>query len=235
MPRPWWWRVGPGVLALVLALAAPAGASTTLDYVTFDGIDYIRWPEEPGRPLERTDLGAEFATVECSLGEDVRGCPYGLDASAAFLPAGTRVYAVRGHATAFRLAAVWQDRIFLYQAWRNTHAKIGADLYALAGKVRAIDVQRGEVTPPAQRRPMTITAPRDVEALVDMILRGAVRRPQPHAIAEPRYWLTLWLTDGTTLGRAYFVETRELMGGLALPAEFGGVLERYLVGTPTPE
>ncbi len=37
-----------------------------------------------------------------------------------------------------------------------------------------------------------------------------------------------WLADGTTLGRPYFVETRELMGGVILPEEFGRILERYL-------
>ena len=36
------------------------------------------------------------------------------------------------------------------------------------------------------------------------------------------------LADGTTLGRPYFVETRELMGGVILPEEFGRILERYL-------
>ena len=49
-----------------------------------------------------------------------------------------------------------------------------------------------------------------------------------HAFGEPRYWLTFWLADGTTLGRPYFVETRELMGGVALPEEFTRILERYL-------
>src|SRR6185503_829591 len=71
------------VLALLLglvAVAARAEASTTL----------------------------EFGTVQCSLGEDVRGCPYGVDGGAAFLPAGTRMHAVRGHPTEFRLAAVWR-------------------------------------------------------------------------------------------------------------------------------
>lgn len=219
------------VLALVVGLvatAAGAGASTILDYVTFDGIDYIRWADEPGRSLSRGDLGPEFATVECSFGDDLRGCPYGLDAAAAFLPTGTRMYAVRGHATDFRLAAVWHDRIFLYQAWRSARAKVGADLFDIAGKVRVVDVRRGQPTSAVERRPVTIDRAGDVEALVTMILRAPARRPQPHAAGEPRYWLTLWLTDGTTLGRAFFVETSELMGGLALPPEFRAVLERYL-------
>jgi hypothetical protein len=216
------------VAIAVLALATlGAGGSTTLDFVSFDGIDYIRWLEEPGRVLTREDLGVEFGTVECSLTEDVRSCSYGMDAAAAFLPTGTRLYAVRGHATSFRLGAVVRDHVLLYQAWRNPRAKLGGDLYDLTGKVRTIDVQRGEPIPGGPS-PASISAAPDVDALVDMVLRGPVRRPQPHAVAEPRYWVTFWLSDGTTLGRAYFGETGELMGGLVLPPEFRSVLERYL-------
>jgi hypothetical protein len=226
---------GLAALVLALALAGPAGAqtgTTLLDYVSFDGIDYIRWQEDPGRALARADLGPEFATVECSFGEDLRGCPYGIDASAAFLPAGTRVHAVRGHATSFRLAAVWRDRIFLYQAWRNPRAKTGGDLYAIAGKVRAIDVQRGEPAAGGGRTPAAVTAPADLEALVGMILHGPARRPRAHAAGDPRYWLTLWLTDGTVLERPYFPEAGELLGGVAVPPDFRRILERYLGECP---
>lgn len=219
------------VLALVAGLAllaGPASASTILDYVSFDGVDYIRWAEEPGRPLTRTDLGPEFAVVECSFGEELTGCPYGVDAGAAFLPTGTVIHAVRGHHTQFRLAAIWQDRIFLYQAWRNPRARTGADLLALAGKVRAVDVQRGEPPRGTAGPAVKITAPAEVETLVQMVLRGAMRRPQPQSAGAPRYWLTFWLTDGTTLGRPYFPETGELMGGLVLPPEFRTLLERAL-------
>jgi hypothetical protein len=219
-----------GLLALGLVVfAGHATASTLLDYVTFDGIDYIRWAEEPGRPLAPGDLGLEFAVIECSFSEDLRGCPYGIDASAAFLPAGTRMFSVRGHATNFRLAAVWKDRVFLYQAWRNPRAKVGGDLFDITGKVRAIDVQRGEPTPGMARKPAaTITSGPEVAALVEMIVRGPTRRPQAHAVGERRYWLTFWLTDGTTLDRPYFPETGELMGGVSLPGEFRDILERLL-------
>ena len=217
------------LLAGLLAWPARAGATTLFDYVTFDGIDYIRWTtEEPGRPLTRDDLGPEFAVVECSFGEDTRSCPYGVDASAAFLPSGTRVYAVRGYPTNFRLAAIWKDHIFLYQAWRNPRAKVGADLYDVAGKVRRIDVQRGEPPQAAATKPTAVSSPQDVAALVEMIATGAVRAPQVHAAGEPRYLVTLWLADGTTLGRVYFRETSELMGGVAVPPDFARILERYL-------
>jgi hypothetical protein len=74
----------------------------------------------------------------------------------------------------------------------------------------------------------TIAEAADVEALVSLMVRATVRRPTPHAAGELRYWLTFWLTDGTTLGRPYFPESGELLGGVVLPAEFRALVERYL-------
>jgi hypothetical protein len=214
----------------VLALLVLAGTAEAqmLDFVTFDNVHYIRWAEEPGRALTRDDLGIEFATVECAFYDDRRACPFGLDAAAAYMPAGTRMYAVRGYRTDFRLAAVVNEHIFLYQAWRNGKAKTGGDLFDIVGKARAIDVQRGEPTPAAPGKPVRITFSGDVEALVTMIVRGEMRPPRAHAFGEPRYWLTFWLADGTTLGRPYFTETSEVMGGLITGAEFRRILDRYL-------
>lgn len=215
------------LLAALLALAAPAQAQTIFDYVTFDGIDYIRWFEEPGRALARSELGTEFATVECSFAEDRQKCAYGVDASAAFIPAGTRLYAVPGFRTDFRLAAVASNRVFLYQAWRNPRAKTGADLFDIAGRVRAIEVQRGERTPATPGPPLQVGDAGDRDALVRMIVTAPMRKARAPAVGEPRYWLTFWLTDGTTLGRPYFVEAGEVMGGLVVPEEFRRIVERY--------
>ena len=211
----------------MLALTARAEAQSLLDFITFDEVHYLRWAEEPGRQLTRADLGIEFATVECSYGEDRSGCAFGRDAAAAFMPAGTRVYAVRGYRTEFRLAAVVNERVYLYQVWRNRRARVGGDLFDVAGKVRAIDVQRGGPTPPNAGTPARIAA-KDAEALVDMMLRGRMRPPRAYTFGEPRFWLTIWLADGTTLGRPYFPESSELMDGVVVPAEFGTILERYL-------
>ena len=215
------------VVLVLFGLAGTADAQT-LDFVTFDNVHYIRWAEEPGRALTRDDLGIEFAAVECAVYDDRRGCSFGLDAAAAYMPAGTRMYAVRGYRTDFRLAAVVNDRIFLYQAWRTGKAKTGGDLFDIAGKVHAIDVQRGEPTPAAPGTPVRVTSSGDVEALVTMIVRAEMRPPRAHAFGEPRYWLTFWLADGTTLGRPYFTETNEVMGGLIVGAEFRKILDRYL-------
>jgi hypothetical protein len=220
----------PTGLAVTVGLAlmmASADAQPLLDFVTLDGIDYIRWADEPGRALTAADLGGEFATIACSVGEDSRTCSYGMDAAAAFMPAGSRVYAVRGYATEFRLAVTWRDRIFLYQAWRNPRARVGAHLYPLEGKVVAVDVEIGAATPPSPRRPSRIGAEADVRTLVELVLRGAVRPARAPAAGEPRYWLTFWLADGTTLDRPYDPSTGEVMGGVTVPAEFRQILARY--------
>jgi hypothetical protein len=213
---------------MLALLAARADAQSLFDYISFDGVDYVRWAEEPGRPLERGDLGPEFGVIACSFGEDSRSCPYGIDAGAAYMPAGTRIHAVRGYATEFRLAAVWKDRIFLYQAWRNPRARTGRDFFDIGGKVRAIDVERSEAAASGAGSRVTIGEAADVEALVSLIERASVRRPSPHGAGEPRYWLTFWLIDGTTLGRSYFPESGELLGGVVPAAEFRALVERHL-------
>ena len=94
--------------------------------------------------------------------------------------------------------------------------------------MRAVEVRRGEPSPEASGKPAVIAAREDVEALVGMIVRGPTRPPVAHAAGEPRYWLTFWLADGTTLGRSYFPETSDLMGGVVVPGELRALLDRYL-------
>jgi len=102
--------------------------------------DYIRWAEDPGRALTREDLALEFATIECSFGEDLRGCPYGMDASAPYL-AGRHAHLRRARARdELPAGRVSQDRVYLYQACA-ARGRSGRRSLAIAGKVRAIDVQ----------------------------------------------------------------------------------------------
>lgn len=210
---------------LIVALASPAAAYTVLDFVIFGGIEYLGSIDEPGRPLTRDDLGPEFAVVTCGIAEDPR-CPYGDDASAGLLPSRTRMYTVRGYKPEFRLAAVAGKQILLYQAWRSPRAKVGGDLYDIVGKVRAIDVRRDGGDVNAGRVAVMIRGAPDVDAIARMIVAAPVGAAQRREARAPRYWLTFWLTDGTTLGRAYFPETGQLTGGVTLPPEFRAIVDR---------
>src|SRR5262249_61681862 len=140
-PTPWAaTTTAERIAALLIGLVALVGrgdAQGLLDFVTFDDIDYIRWASEPGRPLVRSDLGSEFAIVGCSMGEDRRGCPFGVDAAAAFLPAGTPMFTARGYATQLRPAAVWADPAFLYHAVPHPRAKPRPPRAHLGGRLRA--------------------------------------------------------------------------------------------------
>jgi len=61
-----------------------------------------------------------------------------------------------------------------------------------------------------------------------MIVRAPVGRPHAQPFGDARYWLTIWLTDGTAFDRPYFPEAGEVMGGVIVPPEFRTILERYL-------
>jgi hypothetical protein len=219
--------LAPLVAAVLAPSATTAPAYTVLDFVIFDGIEYLRTTEELGRPLERADLGDEFALVSCGIAQKPT-CPYGDDASAGLLPGGTRMYAVRGYSTSFRIAAVAGEQILLYQAWRSPRAKVGSDLYDIRGRVPSIDVRRETPGDPGARKAVLIRVRADVDALAEMITGAPVAAARAKTGAAPRYWLTFWFADGTTLGRAYFPETGELTGGLTLPPEFQATLERHL-------
>jgi hypothetical protein len=206
-------------LFIVLVSLTTAHAYTIVDFVTFNGIDYIRNSGEMGRPLERADLGDELAIV----------AP-GSRVVVSRLPAGTRMYAVRGYAQSFRLAAVTVtgDDILLYQAWRGASAKVGSDLYDIRGRVQSIDVRREPSLDPAKRKAVVIRAKGDVDRLADMITTAPVAGAQARTGTTPWYWLTFWLSDGTTFGRGFFPETSQLTGGLTLPPEFQATIERHL-------
>ena len=67
------WSLAIGLVAFgLVAVTGLAGASTLLDYVTFDGIDYIRWAEEPGARSGAT-IAPSSPSSNARL-EDLRGC-----------------------------------------------------------------------------------------------------------------------------------------------------------------
>ena len=61
-----------------------------------------------------------------------------------------------------------------------------------------------------------------------LLVTGEMRPPSPRTYGEPRYWITFWMNDGTTIGRPFVPETNEVLGGLVVRPEFRRTLERYL-------
>lgn len=94
-----------------------------LDFIRYRGRDYVSGLDPQSRPIPTTQTGGVVLHVRCSLSQlnDRTGKEPAerRDGDAAFLPAGTPVYAVRGWSTNCRLAARRDNRLYLYLAYRN--------------------------------------------------------------------------------------------------------------------
>src|SRR5579885_2133047 len=195
-----------------------------VNFVRFGGITYVAVDTRPGRPLAKSDLGPVFATVKFKLDGNVHDPGYqSKDGDAAFLDAGTKIYTMKGYRPTFRLAA-WHNHVLtLYEADTNPHARKGADLLDIDGKVRYIGIVSSQdgVTELG-----AIRDPKQVAALVALVLQAPV--DQSHQAGNELYFITFHLIDGTAVTRAYWLDTGELARGILLPTAFGRAVKAPL-------
>lgn len=188
-----------------------------VDFVKFGGIMYLAADGRGSRSLEETDLGRVHATVRYMLSGNVNDPGYrSQDGDAGFLPAGTMIYEVKGYAPAFRLAARRDGHIVLYEADTNPHAKTGADLLDIGGKVRSITIlsdQDGVTLLGA------ISDAAEVVSLTAIVLAAPVDQSRQPTDGQ-RYFIAFNLLDGTRVARAYWPATGELSRGILLPQAF---------------
>lgn len=226
------------VAFLILALTGCGRAISHIDwidFIQFNGIQYIavgQFGGTTGRDLVETDLGPEFAQVKFKHAEEhLFGHQCCRDGDAAYLDTGTPVYIVNGFKPEFRLAAYRDGRLILYEADTNPNAQTGADLLDIGSKVLSIGVISGEdgVTELA-----TITDPKQVAALVDLVIRSPVdQNHQSQGITQ--YLIAFYLEDGTIVTRFYWPDSGELSRGIMLPEAFRTAVEQaFLTVTPTP-
>jgi hypothetical protein len=215
-------------LAGLAGCAGGPGSGVQIEWVNvvqFGGIQYVASISSIGRAPTDADVGPVFATVQFKLADNVHDPSYQLkDGDAAFLDAGTPVSTVRGYAPTFRLVARFASRLTFYEADTDPHARTGADLLDIGGKVHAIGVnsqqdgttELGVVKDPAQ-----------VRALVAMVLHAAVnQRYQERDSAT--YFIAFHLDDGTAVTRAYWLGSGELARGILLPQAFGDAVRHAL-------
>ena len=98
----------------------------------------------------------------------------------------------------------------MYEANTNPSATTGEDLLDIRGKVRAIEILWDD---DALTTLATIDEERTIDQLVDMLLAAPVDQGnQDHD--GPRYFLGIRLADGTSVVRAYWMESGELSRGI---------------------
>ena len=183
----------------------------------FGGIQYLREWHSTGeeillgeRDLAAEDLGPELYRV-AFRGNGYAG-PYYLyqDGDATFLNPGTPVYAVKGYSPEFRLGTLEDGRPILYEADTNPFAKTGEDLLDIRGKVTAIDILNDD-------NEMTILGTMDDEKAVERFVETVLGSPVNQSNRDndgPRYFLGIRLVDGTSVVRAFWLETGDLSRGI---------------------
>ena len=129
---------------------------------------------EDGQQLEPEQLGERITETRCQLPSDLDEEYEPQDGDAAFLAPGTPLFAVEGFGPGFRMAAMEDEELKLYEVDRVPDAERGADIYGdIDGKVAAINVNSHEdgVTTLG-----CITDPERVDTLVGMVLEAPVDR-----------------------------------------------------------
>jgi hypothetical protein len=231
-----------GLAALLTSAtcALPPFGSTSphyVDFVKWNGIDYLASFSTVGRAITTDDLGAEHFRVTQTLVTAGRGIGYLIqDGDAAFVPTGDPVYTMRGYAPTFRLAARHDGRLVLYEANVNPGAKRGGDLFDIAGKVTSIAILD-------QKRNTTvigrITEPARVAELVRAVLDGQVGGPAPVDGSAGRpaslfATVSFELRDGTATVRGYDVTRSTLTPNVTVAGSFRDAISALLANAPTP-
>ena len=219
--------VRPGALLALLAGLAGCGASQQIhidwvNFIHFQGIEYVA-SYHVGREVQPADLGAQFATIRANV--NTSNCQ-AQDGCASYSDPGTPVYRVAGYASTFRLAVYQGDQIVLFEADTNPHAKTGADLLDIGGKVQSITItdDSGTATTPL----VTIADARQVATLAALLLAAPVDQTRPSANDGPRYFLTFHLTDGTETTRLYVPDDHEVARGIIVPDAFVSLMSSAL-------
>jgi hypothetical protein len=196
-----------------------------VNFVRFGGITYLA-SFDAGRELQPADLGAQFATVRFRLDGNVSDPNYqSQDGDAAFLDAGTAIYRVNGYVPTFRLAAYQGGHIVLFEADTNPHAKTGADLLDIGGRVQSItvtdDISGGALV-------ATLADAHLVTTLVSLLLSAPVDQSRQSGDTGARYFLAFHLGDGTQVSRLYLPDAHEVARGIILPDAFVSALAAAL-------
>ena len=206
-----------------------------VDFVRFDGIFYSASYSILGRPITGVDLGAERFRVKNTVSATTCDPYYRpVDGDAAFVPAGGPVFAVKGYAPTFRLAAQHNNMLVLYEAESNPAARRGADLMDIEGRVKSIVLLDQKTGRTAVSR---ITDRSRVASLVRIIANASIdpSYPSPQATRPVDYvQLAFELDDGTVSVRSYDRTNGVLWRGIQVGTAFTAAVDELARAAPTP-
>src|SRR5215203_4229787 len=241
------------VLASILLVAgtsslAGARAQATgepVDFIRFNGAVYLSTaylaedsPPASYSPLAPGDLGpvvGEVVTNWIDGNDEIlypnEPCYWDTpDGTAPSLALGDDIYAVRGYATTFRVAARHDGDFVAYQVWCNDEAEVGADLFDIYERVTRISVTADL----SESSGFAVIDDRaTVARLVDMLLEWQVIPEELSSIAPVTHQMIFYLDDGSTFrASAASGEFVWGLGAVTVPAAFTETLDRAWANYP---
>ena len=223
-------------------------ADEPIDFIRFNGAVYLSTayfaedsPPAPVTPLGPEDLGpvvGEVVTNWIDGNDEIlypnEPCYWDTpDGTAPRLAPGDDIYAVRGYATTFRLAARHEGELVSYQVWCNDEAEVGADLFDIYDRVNRISVTADL----SESSGFAVIEDRaTVARLVAMLLEGRVIPEELSSMAPVTHQLIFHLDDGSTF-RASAAPGEFLwgLGAVTVPAAFTETLDRAWTSYPGEE
>jgi hypothetical protein len=113
----------------------------------------------------------------------------------------------------------------LYEADTNPLAHKGVDLLDIGGRVIYIGINSPQ---DGVTQLGAIKDPHEVTALVNMVLQAQVNQRYVSQ-GSVQYFISFYLVDGTSVTRAYWLNSGELARGILLPKAFGAVVAQAVV------
>ena len=200
-----------------------------VDFVKFEGITYIA---NRGRgKVGVDDLGKERYRIAFKL-QHFAGFGYrSQDGDAAYLNPGTPIFEQKRFGTKFRLAAVVDGEVKMFESDTNPAALTGADLLDIRGRVRSIGINSPK---DASTELGSIKDPETIGRLVEIVLSAPVDQSRRDHEGE-RYFIAFHLDDGTQVRRAYWLESGELSRGIMTGSGFRDSVSQALARATTPD
>ena len=190
-------------------------------FIYLNDIMYVGYRNGP--EIDKSLLGEKVAQVDFMV-----NCHADVDyerssGDAAFLPIGTPIYALKNYATTFRLAAMQDGHLMLFEVQDNPHVQTGEDLLDIRGKVVEITVHHMDGL---QRQIGRINNLMEVQQLVALVLDAPInpQLAQKGSLA-PRYRVRFHMNDGLTVERIYYPLSGELGHGILVPDEFMVIMD----------
>ena len=186
--------------ALAAAVILPvllAGCSSIewTDFIKLNDITY--YSDLRNDPLDESTL-SPYGEIKHNV-QGISNPGYKIkNGDAAFLEEGTSVYSIRDYAPTFRLAAMREQKWFIYEADNSPNATKGSDLLDIGGKVQYIGIN--STVDGAELS--SIKEPAQVDGLVRMVLEAPVDQDSENRGSE-QYFLEFHLKDGTSSTRSF--------------------------------